>query len=166
MLQIILNVPFFVWPLFALLLVGGLRARKANEVPLAILLLLPLIFFGWSLFSFFDKYANHYAAVFLWLVFLVMGFLIGFFHMQTIPLKFEKQTRKVLMPGSWIPLMLSMSIFTSKLSLGMMCSLFPDLHESFLFLGLELFAITILGIFAGRGINCLFRYRAMLFEAR
>lgn len=159
MLQIILNIPFFVWPLFAILLIGGLKARKTSKVPLVILLLIPSIFLSWSLISFFDKYATHFLAVFCWLLFLVTGFLIGFFHMQQLQLEFDKQTRKVVMPGSWIPLMLSMSIFTSKLSLGMMSSMMPHLNGSVLFLGLELFAITILGIFAGRGVNCVIRYR-------
>lgn len=64
------------------------------------------------------------------------------------------------MPGSWIPLMLSMSIFTSKFSIGMMSSIMPHLNRSLLFLGLELFSTIIFGNFAGRGVNCLIRYRA------
>jgi hypothetical protein len=64
------------------------------------------------------------------------------------------------MQGSWIPLMLSMSIFSSKFTIGMLGSLFPELQGSNLLLGLDLFATVILGIFAGRGVSCLLRYRA------
>jgi hypothetical protein len=53
-----------------------------------------------------------------------------------------------------------MSIFISKFSIGAMSSMMPHLKGSLLFLRLELFASIILGIFAGRGINCLLRYRA------
>jgi hypothetical protein len=159
MLQIITEIPIFVWPLFAILLLGGLRARKASAVPLAVLLLIPSIFFGWSLFSFFGKYATSPLAILFWLLCLGLGFLIGFSHMQRLKLHFDKQKKKVEMPGSWIPLLLSMSIFTSKFSMGMMSSIMPHLNGSFLFLGLELFSTIILGIFAGRGINCLMRYR-------
>lgn len=160
MLQIITKIPVFVWPLFAILLLGGLKARKASSVPILVLLLIPSIFLGWSLFSFFGKYGTNPLAILFWLLCLGLGFLIGFLHMQRLDLQFNRQKKKVEMPGSWIPLMLSMSIFTSKFSIGMMSSMMPHLNGSLLFLGLELFSTIILGIFAGRGINCLIRYRA------
>ncbi len=160
MLQIITKIPVFVWPLFAVLLLGGLKARKASAVPIAVLVLIPSIFFGWSLFSFFGKYGDNPLAILFWLLCLGLGFLIGFLHMQKLNFQFDRQKKKVEMPGSWIPLMLSMSIFTSKFSIGMMSSMMPHLNGSLLFLGLELFSTIILGIFAGRGVNCLMRYRA------
>lgn len=160
MLQIITKTPVFVWPLFVILLLSGLRARKTNEVPLAVLLLIPSLFFGWSLFSFFGTYATDPLAILFWPLCVGAGFFIGFSHMQRLKLQFDKQKKKVEMPGSPIPLMLSMSIFTSKFSIGMMGAMLPHLKGSLLFLGLELFSSLILGIFAGRGINCLLRYRA------
>lgn len=160
MLQIIAKIPLFVGPLFIVLLFGGLRARKTSWVPLPLLLLLPSLFFIWSLFSFFGKYETDFLSIFLWLLCLGVGFFMGFSHMQKLKLRFDKEKRKVEMPGSWIPLILSMSIFTSKFSIGMMGSMLPHLNGSILFFGLEFFATMILGIFAGRGIGCLVRYRA------
>lgn len=159
MLQILSKIPIFALPLLIILLLGGLRARKTNTMPLALLLLIPSIFFVWGLFTYFSKYGHDPISIFLWFLCLATGFLIGFTHMQKMQLRFDKKNRKVEMPGSWIPLMLSMSIFTSKLSIGMLGSLVPH-FSALAFLGLELFATTILGIFAGRGIGCLFRYRA------
>lgn len=165
MLQILTKIPVFVWPLFVILLLSGLRARKANAVPVAVLLLIPSIFFCWSFFSFFGKYATNPLTILFWLLCLGVGFFIGFYHMQRLKLQFHQKSKKVEMPGSWIPLMLSMSIFTSKFSIGMMSSMMPYLNGSLLFLGLELFSTIILGIFAGRGINCLMRYRAFAMDA-
>lgn len=51
MLQIITKIPLFVWPLFTVLLIGGLRARNASTVPIAILLLIPSILFGGRTFT-------------------------------------------------------------------------------------------------------------------
>lgn len=161
MLQIISKIPVFVWPLFAILLLVGLKSRKTRTVPIAVLLLIPSIFFCWSLFSFFGKYVTHPLAILFWLLCLGVGFFIGFLHMQGLKLQFDKQKKKIEMPGSWIPLMLSMSIFTSKFSIGMMSSMMPHLNGSLLLLGIELFSTIILGIFAGRGINCLMRYKAL-----
>lgn len=164
MLQIITKIPIFVWPLLVVLLVSGLRARKTSAVPLAVLLLIPSIFFIWSLFSFFGKYASDPFAMLLWPLCLGLGIFIGYSHMKRLKLQFDKQKKRVKMPGSWIPLILSMSIFTSKFSVGMMSSLLPHLNGSLLFLSLELFSTIILGIFAGRGICCLIRYRSFSTE--
>lgn len=160
MLQIITQIPPFVWPLFAILLISGLRARKTSSLSIAVLLLIPSIFFGCSLFSFFEKYATDSLAILFWLICFVVGFSIGFIHMKRLKLRFDNKKKKVEIPGSWIPLILSMSIFISKFSIGAMSSMMPHLKGSLLFLRLELFASIILGIFAGRGINCLLRYRA------
>jgi hypothetical protein len=159
MLQIITKIPIFIWPLFVFLLLGGLKARKSGPVPLALLLLVPSLFFLWSFFSFFGKYGADYVLALLWFLCLGIGFFIGFSHIQRLKLRFDKKKRKVELPGSWIPLILSMSIFTTKLSLGIMGGMFPHLNGSLLFLGLELCGTIIPGIFVGRGIGCLFRYK-------
>ena len=124
------KIPLYVWPLFTILLVSGIRARKTSAVPLAVLLLIPSIFFTWSLFSFFGRYATDPLAMLFWLLCLGLGFFIGYSHVKRLNLQFDRQKKRVEMPGSWIPLMLSMSIFTSKFSVGMMRSLLPHLNGS------------------------------------
>ena len=161
MLEIITNIPLFVWPLFTILLISGIRASKPDTVPLTFLLLIPSVFLVWSIYSFFGKYSDP-ISIMLWVMCLAVGFFIGFLHMQKLGLKFDMQKRKIEMPGSWIPLILSMSIFATKFSIGMMGAMFPHLNSTILFLCLELFATTTFGIFAGRGVNCLFRYRAVI----
>ena len=42
MLQIFTNAPIWVWPLFVLLVVLGLRARKTRRVPVIVMYFLPL----------------------------------------------------------------------------------------------------------------------------
>lgn len=160
MLKIITNIPLFVWPLFAILLIGGLKARKTNLVPLKVLLLIPAAFLGWSLVTFFGRYADNPLAIFLWILCLVVGFFIGFSHIQRLHPRCDKQKKMIEMPGSWIPLVLSMSIFTAKFSIGMMRATRPHLEDSMLFLGLEIFSSFILGIFAGRGMGSFLRYRS------
>jgi hypothetical protein len=159
MLQIINKIPLYVWPLFAVLLLGGLKAKKTSTVPLAALLFPPFIFFGWFLFSFFGDYGTDPLAILFWLLSLALGCRIGFLHMQRVDLQFDRQNKKVEIAGSWIPLILSMSIFGTKFASQMMRATMPYLHGSFLFLGLELFSTIIFGIVAGRSINCLIRYR-------
>lgn len=160
MLQIIDKVPVYVWPLFAILLFSGLRARKTGMVPLTLLLLIPAIFFGWSVYSFFSRYISDPIAICLWTICDCAGFMLGFFYAQRLKLSFDKENRKVEMPGSWLPLILSLSIFSAKFASGMMRAMLPHLEGSIGFLALELFSIFIVGIFTGRGVGCLAKYRS------
>lgn len=160
MLKIITNIPLFFWLLFVVLLIAGLKARKTSLVPLKIHMLIPAavgsLFFGKYFVSDYDS-----LMVVLWLLCLGLGFFIGFSHMKRLKIGFDRQKMMVEMPGSSVPLMLSMSVFFAKFSIGMMRALLPYLEGSLLFLGLELFSSVILGIFAGRAINCLLRYRTL-----
>jgi hypothetical protein len=160
MLQIITNIPFFVWPLFAILLIGGLKLRKTSLVPLKVLILIPAAFFVGSLFSFFSRYVSDPLAVVLWILCLGLGVFIGFSHMQRFKLRFDKQKKMVEMPGSWVPLALSMSAFFARISIGMMRAMLPHLESSVFILTLELFFSVILGSFVGRAVNCLLRCRS------
>jgi hypothetical protein len=160
MLQIITKVPLFVFPLFPIFLHVGLRARRGSSFPIAVLVLIPSLFFGLSLFLFLGKYGTNPGAILSWFFSFAVGGSIGFFYTQKIKLQFDREKKRVEIPGSWIPLILLMSIFVSKFSLGMISSMMPHLKGSLLLMGLELFPTLILGIFAGRGINCLIRYRS------
>ncbi len=160
MLQLLNGIPFFVWPIFAILLIGGLKARKTNHVPLLLLLLIPTFFLGWSVMTFFGRYLNSPLALLFWVICLGMGFFIGYFNIQKMDLSFNKKKRAVQMPGSWLPLILSMSVFTAKLSSGMIRAVAADPQPTTVILILELFATIIMGIFLGRGLSCFIRYRA------
>jgi len=159
-MKIFANIPIFVWPLLALLLWSGLKARKPNQVPLRILILLPVVFFTWSGVSFIGRYASDPWILALWGLFIGMGFWLGLVNIQRLSLSFDRERKMVNMPGSWIPLILSMSIFGSKFTAGMMRGMFPELSHSWTLIGLELFAGLILGVFAGRSVGCLLKYRA------
>jgi hypothetical protein len=164
MFKLLSSLPLFIWPLFVLLLMGGLKARKTGFVPLKMLLIIPAAFLTWSLISFFGKYGGDLASAALWFLCLGCGFLIGFAHIRRIKPKVDREKQRLELPGSWIPLVLSMSIFFAKSSIGAIKATAPHLEGSILCLLLELFAAIILGVFAGRGIGCLARYRAKIYE--
>lgn len=160
MLTILEKTPLFVWPLLAVLIWGGLRATKKNSVPINVLLVIPTGFFIWSLITFFGRFGAEGVSVLLWVVALGSGFVIGYAHMHTLNLEFIHEKKMVMMPGSWIPLMLSLSIFSAKFSIGILTGMRPQLEGSLVIFSLELFSAVILGIFAGRGIGCLKRFRS------
>lgn len=157
MVKVLTNIPLYVWPLFTLLLVSGLRAMKKNTVPLAALLAFPAGFLIWSLFTFFGRFGEHIPSVVIWVICLISGLSLGYLHVMNLHLEFIKERKMVVMPGSALPLALSLSIFSAKFSIGMVSGMFPHLSTSLVILGLELVAALILGVFAGRAIGCLRR---------
>ena len=154
MLQILNEIPFFVWPLLAFLIMGGIKASKGGSVPLVQLIAFPAVFFVWALSSFFDFYGTQLLAILLWIFCLAGGFFLGYSHIQKLKLSFDKQKRSVEMPGSWLPLVLSLAVFSAKFAVGIMREVLPELNGSLLFLSLELFAAGVLGVFAGRALGC------------
>lgn len=157
MVKVLAHIPLYVWPLLTLLLASGLRALKKNTVPLAVLLVLPAGFLIWSLFTFFGRFGEHIPSVVLWVVCLISGISLGYLHVLNLHLEFIKERKMVVMPGSALPLALSLSIFSAKFSIGVVSGMFPHLSTSLLILGLELVAALILGVFAGRAMGCLKR---------
>jgi hypothetical protein len=140
------------------MLMGGLKARRTHTVPLALPLAIPALFFIWSLTSFFSRFGTEAKLIVLWVLFLTAGSLLGFRYIVRLPLQFADEKRMVTMPGSLLPLLLSLTIFTLKFSSGVIGGYFPHLNGSVAFLVMELIAATALGFFAGRGIGCLRRY--------
>lgn len=160
MIEIINNIPFYAWAFFLILLIGGLRARKPNSVHLGILFVIPAIFFFLTFYSCLIQHGNNFVQLGLALLSLILGYLVGLSQIQKLNVKFNKMT--VEMPGSWMPLILSMSIFADKVLLGILTATQSDLINSSLVFSIELLGIFILGIFIGRGIGCLLRYRKTL----
>lgn len=95
MFDIIKEIPFYVGPLFILLLVGGVKARKTGRVPLITLFLVPSIFLSWFSYSFFGLYGFNLLAMLLGCICLGVGGLVGFMHIQKLPLQFDRQIIKV-----------------------------------------------------------------------
>lgn len=156
------SIPFYVWPLFVLLLIVGIKARKTTKVSFKRLLLLPSMLFVWSVASFFVGYGDEYKIVALWALCLAVGIFLGFWHLQKLGLRIDKENKSVVIPGSWVPLIISMVIFTSKFLIGLLSAVFPETADSALFLSLELTAGVMLGVFWGRAAGCLEKCTQMI----
>ncbi|CRX37914.1 DUF6622 family protein [Estrella lausannensis] len=160
MLTILVKTPLFVWPLLAFLIWGGVKSSKPHNLPVKTLLALPLGFFVWSLSTFLGRFGVEGSFLLLWLTALGSGFSIGYAYMQKLNVEFIHEKKTVMMPGSWMPLILSLSIFSAKFAVGIVSSVIPQPEGSNLLLSLELFSALILGIFLGRAIGCLMRFRS------
>lgn len=121
-LSILTGTPWWVFVIFGYVLFIGLKATRPHTVPLMRLFILPIIFNIWSLVNFIT---STYAPVFqlaLWLGMLLLGLAIGYFIHSKRTIVVDHTAMTVHLPGSWIPLILIMSIFIVKYYFGYACS--------------------------------------------
>lgn len=155
MLRIINQTPLFMLPLLLFLIIMGIHSSKTSTVSLKILLMTPTILSVWSFYSIATTYIiNRYIALY-WLLSLSLGALIGMFIVQHITLKLDKKNQGLEVPGSWLPLILSLTTFSLQYFIRVISALHPDYTGSIIMLFIELVASMINGIFVGRAIGLL-----------
>lgn len=157
MTNIISNAPFWVWPLFAYLLVIGIKASKPSILTLRRLFVVPIVFFAWALHGIFTH--NQTSEISILVLAMLAGCGLGFLMVRNLNMRFDKINRLVEMPGSWTTLILGLSIFCLKFSQGALSTTRPELKGTWYLLLIEASAAVIAGIFAGRGVGYWLKYK-------
>lgn len=151
-MTILANIPLWVWPLFVLLLVVGLRASKTRRAPLALILALPLL--GVLSLRALSALPDPTTVWSLWPLGLLTGTLLGY-RLQTRWL-ISRQGAWVHLRGEWLTLIVTMVIFWSNFATGMARAMAPALVASTPFqAGLALLLGLCAGTFLGRAIRTL-----------
>lgn len=146
--SILTHTPLFVWPLLALLIWGGIQSRKTHTVSWRALLFFPMIMLMWSIYDTVSRASV--LSVCAWAGSQASGIWLGYLTVCRLPIGFVKERRALVIPGSYIPLILSLSIFALRYSLGVLGALVPDFAGSFSQLALENGASIVSGMFLGR----------------
>ena len=149
MMQMISHSPFYVWPLFCLLLWGGWQSRKIYVISWKSLFIMPVIMFIWSIYATIARYGN--ISICWWAISIAIGIWLGSLTVRKLQLRFDKQSSLIEVAGSWIPMILSLSIFCLRYFLGVAYGLHLDLvkNPALLFI-LDNVATIISGMFMGR----------------
>ena len=127
-------------------------------VPLYRMAIMPLIFVAWSLVTLYSKQTM---AIALWPLFLGVGSWVGYTLIARIGATINKEKLLVSMPGSVVPLLLSISFFLVKYCLGVSYALDPGLKSNIL---VSAFSSSVSGIISGmsvgRFLNVIQKFRA------
>jgi hypothetical protein len=161
-IDIIAGTPIWVWLVLAFLIYRGVMAARPRQTGLHGPLLMPVIMFAVSMSS---AHAMRLGAPQLaWIAALAAGGLSGAALAARMALDVEPGPPATLhLPGSWISLVLILSIFLVSYVFGVIGAIDPALAAA----SATVFVHAVLrgifsGIFLGRGLTLFLRARAML----
>ncbi|QVL57551.1 MAG: hypothetical protein KFB93_00290 [Simkaniaceae bacterium] len=157
MLDIISHAPIYIWVILALLLWKGWRASRTNTVSWKDLIIIPVVMLIWTTYSI----TKNYGPLFIlpWVASVSMGVGLGLFMIRKSSLRFDKKRKLIEFSGSWIPMVLLLSIFSLRFFLGATYGVHPELKGSLKLLIVENFATVISAIFLGRLMGTLKRFK-------
>ena len=126
--KIISSTPIYAWILLALLLWKGLRARKLHRISWKDTLIFPVVMVVWSFYSTYKNYDA--SSIIFWTVSFAVGFGLGPFTLRNLRSDFDKKSKQIELSGSWVLLILSISIFSLRYFLGVIYGIYPELHPA------------------------------------
>lgn len=148
MFQIIAHTPFYVWLLLAYLVWGGWKSTKPYIVSWRALLPMPALMLLWSAYAVATRYAA--LSMCLWGMSIALGIWLGSLTIRRLNVRFDKKQNLIEVGGDWIPLLLSLSIFSLRYFLGATYGMYPELTGSPALLGVENVATVVSGMLTGR----------------
>lgn len=155
-LQILSHTPLWVWALFAPLLVLGLWQRRARRVARAQLLALPLALLALGLWSMAPVFVSQPVAAVLWLGAIAAATAAGLRLPRPAAARWLADEARLFLPGSWLPLLLIVAIFSLRYAAGVGHALHPEWRNlATVQLPLALVFGALSGLFLGRALGLL-----------
>lgn len=144
--QILSGTPWWVWALAVYFINMGYQATKPRTVPLLRLAILPTLFFYLSLQNLLHAFNFGPLTIATWASALICGISLGWWRNKRTPIQVDQQKKQVHLPGSWIPLILVIGIFSIKYYFGYTQATNPQRFKDPLF---ELTTLSLTSLFSG-----------------
>ena len=153
-LMIMSNVPVWVWVLLVALVALGLIQTRTRQMSTARAFLLPLGLTVLSLSGVVSNFGAKLTPLCAWLIATVAALLAAKAFGAWRGASWSAATSRFKVPGSWLPLVLILSIFVVKFYVGVNVAMHPELRTDTQF---ALIVCLIYGVFSGvflaRGLN-------------
>jgi hypothetical protein len=144
--QILRNTPMWVWGLFLGLLSLGISQSFNRTAGLRRVTVTSLAMAGLSLYGTVSAFGSASAVLLAWLAAAVGVAVFILSRPLAAQTRYDSDTRRFFLPGSWVPLGLMMGIFLTKYVVGVMLALQPALmHQS----GTAIAVAALYGAFSG-----------------
>jgi hypothetical protein len=156
MLQIFQKAPFWVWPLFLVLIALGLRQARSRSVPPQPVIVISTAMLCLSGYGVISAFQGSAVALMAWAGMLSLT-LLGCQKMgYPQGWQFDAQARRMHVPGSWLPMALYLAIFSIKFAVGAALAIQPSLAQKAQFaLPVSTLYGLLSGIFAARALHAL-----------
>jgi len=165
MIQILTKTPLYVWALLLLLIWGGVKSLglKTNRVysfHLHKVVIMPIAMFVWSGYSMFSSYSG--IIHFIWLIGTFSGLFLGYQTVKKAPLFFDKGKNIIQTNASFLPLILSLLIFSLRYYVNASKALNENANNLLSVQACEILACLVSGILLGRVVGYFIRKSAAM----
>lgn len=133
MLEILQKTPLWVYLLFIALLTFGIKQTNDRTATRAALLLLPAGMMAYSLFDMITNIGFYGYRLMLWSAGTLIAWPFAIVLLTQKGMEYNLATRKIFVPGSWLPLTIIMGVFSVKYAQGAITALSPEVTNSYLF---------------------------------
>lgn len=152
-MRILNGFPWWVWALLAYIVLRGLKAAKERVVSVNTLFYLPILFIAFSLYSLHSRYALSPFPYLIWAASVAL-FSFGTVKLLTsLQIAVDKKKMLLHLPGTWSTLLLMLTVFLVKTSLGVLSAVHPEWKDSFAYQAVDLaFSGLVSGYSLGRAL--------------
>ena len=127
LLQIVTHTPPWVWVLLAVLVALGLSQAMPRRMTLRRLAVLPLVLLALSLSGVVTTFPGAAAPLLAWLVGVSAALAIGRPIVGARGARWDAESASLHVPGSWLPMVLILSLFLAKYAVGVALAMQPSL---------------------------------------
>jgi hypothetical protein len=124
--QLITRPPIWIWLLLAFLIYRGVAASTDRQLPVQRVVLFPLIMLALSVQGVLFAFGMQPLAILSWLAAALAIACLRWKLADPANLVFDRARKMVFQRGSWLPLVLMLSIFCTKFALAVLMAMHPD----------------------------------------
>lgn len=126
LLTILQHTPAWVWALLAALVALGLSQLRQRRVAPLRLLILPAVLLGLGLWSMAGVFLHLPLVALAWLMALAAGATLGWKLPRPAAARWLAEEQRLLLPGSVLPLLVILAIFSLRYASGVAMALHPE----------------------------------------
>ena len=152
------NIPWWVFPLLAMLVWRGWQASKSRSVPLGTIFIGPAIFIGWGVASLVTRAWAAPSLAAVWFVAAALGALLALTRGR-LAVQADRTKGIVRLPGSWWPLARYLAIFCAKFVLAAWSAIAPTMRPELAYWDVGISGLSA-GYFIGWLVRVLRNYRS------
>lgn len=118
--QIIIHTPVWVWAILAFLVYRGILASRDRELNLKAITIIPVLMLGLAVQSMLASYGANLYGIFSWSVAMLTGAVLSWRMLKQEQVRILPGADKVLYRGSWMPMLMMLTIFMLKYCVNVM----------------------------------------------